>query len=127
MTGVSHKKAPSTREVVSWMTAAATVAQIYRVPLKSVVDCRGRGSRAHQGTGLLEARRAAVYLAVVGANLSTKAAVRASGLHRKTVYHHLRRVEEDRDLKGELDAMLDALADQLAAVLGAAPAARAAA
>ncbi len=115
MAGDSHRRAATAREEIAWLAAAAVAARACGAPLARIIDCRGRTTRA---TGkVLTARRAAVYLASVGANVSRRALERATGLNRQTLIHHLRTVEDDRELKAELDVLMDELTGQLQAAL----------
>lgn len=117
MSGGSHREAPGLMEEVAWTISAALAARTCGVALRVVVDIRGRETRA---TGeCLRARRMALYLASVGANLSRRALQRATGMDHRTLQHHLRLLEDARDLEPVLDGLLDELARRLAPLAAA--------
>lgn len=125
MSGGSHLRDPGNREWATWAVAAAMAAETYGVRLAT----RCGGAKAGRPAGLSpeeqKARRAAVYLASVGAGLSVRALARVSGLDRKPIQAHLARMEDARDEKQALDAMLDTLTARLEDLgLGAAALAR---
>lgn len=115
MPGGSRHKEPSLLEHVTWGAAAMLAARTYQVRPCQVLDCRGRRTRA--SGALLIARRAALYLAAVGGNLSVRALCRATSLDHSTIERHLAAVEDDREAKAELDARLDEMTAQLQSVL----------
>jgi len=116
MAGGSEHRDPTGYEETAWLLSAALAARCYRVPLREVLDCRD-GRRSRVRPACLPARRAAIYLASTGANLSCKALHRATGLSRPTLRHHLHLVEDDREARAQLDAMLDELTRRLAAAM----------
>lgn len=113
MPGASETREPDWLEEAGWMAATLVAGRTFGVAAIEVADIRGRSTRACGR--VLEARRAAIYLASTAANLSSRALVRATGLDRKTIRHHLHRVEDDRELKPRLDALLDELTAKLQA------------
>lgn len=111
MAGASRTKQPDVVEDVAWACAAALAARRYGVRTALVLDIRGRSTRA---TGMvLEARRAALYLAATALNQRGRQLCRSTGMDHKTIKHHLERVEDDRDLMDDLDQLMAAMTDQL--------------
>ncbi|HYE47291.1 MAG TPA: hypothetical protein VEA44_16120 [Caulobacter sp.] len=111
MSGASHLKPPSLREEVTWLAAAAVAGRAFGVRPAEIINCQGRRTRAVGR--LLEARRAAVYLAAVGGDLGSRALMRATGLDQNTVRPIKRAIEDSRELKAELDALLDDMTAQM--------------
>lgn len=111
MPGESDSRAADLTEQVKWMASAALAASHYGVRAVEIMDIRGAATRARGE--LLNARRAALYLANTGANLSSRALRRATGMERAAIRKHLNAVEDDRDVKAGLDALLDTLTGQL--------------
>lgn len=111
MPGASDQKPADLTEQVKWMASAALAAGQYGVRAVEIMDIRGAATRA---TGeLLNARRAALYLASVGSNLSVRALMRATGMQKAAIRKHLWAIEDDREVKPRLDALLDKLTDDL--------------
>jgi hypothetical protein len=115
MPGGSHLKKPNLAEEAAWLAAAALAARTYSVRVAEVIDCRGRETRGPPA--IQKARRAAVYLAVVGANLSTRGLSRASGLACNTIRPHLHALEDDRETRAALDAQMEELTQRLQGAL----------
>lgn len=115
MPGGSHYREPRLSEETIWLASAALAARAYGVRLPKIIDIQGRQTRAI-GEVLL-ARRAALYLASVGANQSSRSLCRATGLDRKTIRYHLAALEDARETRLMLDALFDELADRLQGAL----------
>lgn len=102
-------------EDVAWACAAALTARRFGVRTAEVMDLRGRSTRA---TGaVLDARRGALYLTATALNQPGRALCRATGMDHKTIRHHLRAIEDNRELRFDLDQLMDVLTDQLQAGL----------
>lgn len=96
---------------MAWACAAALAARRFGVRVSQVLDLRGRSTRA---TGaVLEARRAALYLAATALNQRGRQLCRSTGMDHKTIKHHLERVEDDRELAADLDQLMAEMTDQL--------------
>jgi hypothetical protein len=99
----------------AWLNAAVLVAGETMVALDAILaNDRVNGcplanvERARIG----QARRLAVYLAVVHFGLTQSEIARAAGMSRQQVFTACRRVEDDRDADA-IDALLDAIAGRL--------------
>jgi hypothetical protein len=115
MSGGSHLKKPSLAEEAAWLVASALAARTYGVRVAELIDCRGRSTRGSRS--LQQARRAAVYLAVVGANVSTRGLARSSGMACNTIRPHLHALEDDRETRAELDELMEELTARLQGAL----------
>lgn len=107
MSGEGYLKPPKIDERLTWVAAVLVASQHYGVPAQVIQDCRGRSTRA--AGRVLEARRAAIYLASTGGNLGVLALGRATGMTCPTLRYHLAIVEDDREFAERLDALMDQL------------------
>lgn len=89
------------------------VSSAYDVPPEIILRHEGQRNSAHP-TEVTLARRAALYLAVVGRNLSLRAVARASGLSPEGVRKALAAIEDRRD-DPVIDAQIGQLEEEIAA------------
>lgn len=115
MPGGSHKRIADEGEEIAWMLASTYASRYFKMPAGEIMACGGKENRARPA--LVQARAGALYLAAVGANMSNKALQRVTSLRGPTIRHHLRRVEDDREFKADLDQLLDSLAGRMRAGL----------
>lgn len=97
------------------MAAAAVAARRYGLKTPELVAMKSNERAC--GTRL-EARRAAIYLAMCGADLTGRALRRVTGLHRDNVRKHLRWIEDHREVKADLDLLMDDLTAQVQHLVG---------
>lgn len=116
MPGGSDSRAPTLEEDVKWMAAVAVAARRYHLKPADVMNIRGHATRACGP--MLEARRAAIYLANCGANMGSRALRRATGMHRQNIRNHLRWIEDHRDVAAELDLLMDDMTAQVQHLVG---------
>lgn len=103
MPGVS--KASLNRAGAVYSAATLVAAWALRVDHRRLMEARGRAGRC--GGDVLKARRLALYLTIVIAGVSVRATHEATGIDRKTIKHHIGKVEDDRD-DPALDGLFDA-------------------
>lgn len=98
------------------MAAVAVAARRYGLKAAEVMNIRGYDTRSD---GLmLEARRAAIYLAICGTDMGGRALHRATGLHRYNIRKHLRWIEDHREVKADLDLLMDDMTAQVQHLVG---------
>lgn len=113
MPGASDARQADLTEEVKWMAAAAVAARRYGLRTQQVMaDC------ARADGVMLEARRAAIYLAICGTDMGSRALRRATGMHRHNIRKHLRWVEDHREVKADLDQLMDDMTAQVQHLIG---------